>query len=261
MAHARMGMAPLLALLLLAGAPAGAQVSSGPAAAAIALSHTTPSPRMGFTVVPSTRRYWLTGAVAIAAAIAVDTRMRNIALRNHTPGLDRLAGDLDPFGRAKYLVPALAADYAIPLVIRQHRWADAALRIGLAYGASDAIESVLKPLVGRHRPRPTGNAWTFHPLAATDPWHSFPSAHTVHAFSIAAAVSDEARNRWVTLAAYGTAGLVATQRVYRQAHWTSDVVTSAVLAIATSRTTVHWLAEHGLGRLLGPLDPATPASR
>lgn len=204
-------------------------------------------------IVPSSRAYWISGAAAIAAGIAFDTQMRELALRNHTPGLDRVAGGLDPFGRAKYLVPALVTAYAVPLVLRRHRWADAALRVGLAYAVSDGVESVLKPLVGRHRPTAAGNAWTFHPFAATDQWHSFPSAHTVHAFSIAAAVSDEARNPWVSLAAYGTAGLVATQRVYRHAHWTSDVITSAVLAIATSRTTVHFLAEHGLGRLLGPV--------
>lgn len=207
------------------------------------------------TVVPSGRAYWVTGAAAIAAGIVLDTHMRDLALRNHTPGLDRLAGGLDPFGRAGYIVPSLVAAYAIPLVLRKHRWADAVLRVGLSYAASDAIESVLKPLVGRHRPTPTNNAWTFHPLATTDTWHSFPSAHTVHAFSLAAAISDEAQNRWVTLASYGTAGLVASQRIYRQAHWTSDVITSAVLAIASSRTTVHWLAEHGLGKLLDPLAP------
>lgn len=230
-------------LMLLAGACAALGPVARPAAAQL-------------TVVPSSHRYWVAGAAAIAVGIVLDTHMRDIALRNHTPGLDRLAGGLDPFGRAKYLVPALAADYVVPLALRDHRWADAALRIGLGYAASDGIESVLKPLVGRHRPMATGGAWRFHPLATTDEWFSFPSAHTVHAFSIAAAVSDEAQNRWVALAAYGTAGLVASQRIYRQAHWTSDVITSAVLSIATSRTTVHWLAVHGLGRLLGPLAPA-----
>jgi membrane-associated phospholipid phosphatase len=212
--------------------------------------------RAQLSLVPSSRAFWIGGAAAIAAGIALDRPMRDLALRNHTPGLDKLAGGLDPFGRAGYIVPTLVASYAVPLVLRKHRWADAVMRVGLSYAASDAIESVLKPLVGRHRPTATGNAWTFHPLAATDTWHSFPSAHTVHAFSLAAAISDEADNRWVSLAAYGTAGLVATQRVYRQAHWTSDVLASAVLAIASSRTTRHWLAEHGLGRLLGPLAPA-----
>jgi len=226
------------------------------AGACVALASAPRPAAAQWPVVPSSRTYWLSGAAAIAAGIAFDTQMRDLALRNHTPGLDRLAGGLDPFGRAKYIVPALVAGYVLPLALRQHRWADAALRVGLAYAASDAIESVLKPLVGRHRPTATGNAWTFHPIATTDEWHSFPSAHTVHAFSLAAAISDEAQNRWVTLASYGTAGLVASQRIYRQAHWTSDVLASAVLAIATSRTTVHWLAGHGLGRLLGPLVPA-----
>ncbi len=208
------------------------------------------------TVVPSSASFWVGSAATIAAGLLVDVRARDIAQANHTPALDHLAGALDPFGRAGYLVPALAADYLVPLVVRRHRWADAALRVGLGYAVSDGLESVLKPLVGRHRPAATGGALRFHPLSSTDAWFSFPSAHTVHAFSIAAAVSDEARNPWVAGASYGVATLVAAQRVYRQAHWTSDVVASAVLAIATSRTTVHWLAAHGLGRVLPPLGPA-----
>ncbi len=239
-AHPALHTARIRSLTLLAAVWAALGPATHPAAAQL-------------SVVPASRTYWIAGATAITAGIFFDTQMRDIALRNHTPGLDRLAGGLDPLGRAKFLVPALVGAYVVPLALRKHRWADAALRVGLGYAVSDGIESVLKPLVGRHRPTATGSAWRFHPLASTDAWYSFPSAHTVHAFSLAAAVSDEAQNRWVTVAAYGTAGLVASQRVYRQAHWTSDVVTSAVLAIATSRTTVHWLAVHGLGRLLAPL--------
>ncbi len=38
------------------------------------------------TVVPSSRSFWIGGAVAIAAGIALDRPMRDLALRNHTPG-------------------------------------------------------------------------------------------------------------------------------------------------------------------------------
>lgn len=118
--------------------------------------------------------------------------------------------------------------------LRQHRWAEASLRVGLGYAVSDGIEGILNPLVGRHRPLATGGAWRFHPGSAADASHSFPSGHTVHAVSLAAAISDEAQNRWVTAAS-------------------CDVLASAVLAIATSRTTVHWLADHGLWKILPPV--------
>lgn len=78
-----------------------------------------------------------------------------------------------------------------------------------------------------------------------------PFGRAVHLFSLAAAISDEAQNRWVTVASYGITTLVGSQRIYRQAHWTS-----AVLAIATSRTTVRWLGEHGLWKILPPLATA-----
>ncbi len=208
--------------------------------------------------IPPSRAYWLSGAAAIAVGIAVDTRMRDVAAANHSTALDHLAADVDPLGLAGYLVPTLVGAYLLPTALRQHRWADATLRVGLGYAVSDGIEGILKPLVGRHRPLATGGAWRFHPGAAADAWHSFPSGHTVHVFSLAAAIADEAQNRWVTVASYGVASLVGAQRVYRQAHWTSDVLASAVLAIATSRTTVHWLADHGLWKILPPEHALAP---
>ena len=200
-----------------------------------------------------TRLMWIAGGAAVATALAFDPHIRDFARANHTPGLDKLAGGLDPFGRAKFLVPALTADYVVPLVLRDDRWAHAALRVGLSYAVADGLEGMLKPIVGRHRPTDTGGSLRFHPFSSTDEWFSFPSAHFVHIFSIAAAVSDEADNRWVTAASFGVASLVAAQRVYRQAHWTSDVVSSAILGVVTSRATLHWLQRHGLGRLLPAL--------
>jgi membrane-associated phospholipid phosphatase len=194
---------------------------------------------------PADRGFWIESAVLVTAGAAFDARIRNAVAANHTATLDRVASAVDPLGLARYLVPALAASYLVPRVAGQRAWSDAALRVGLGYAVSDGIEAALKPLVGRHRPDAAGGAWRFRPLSGADEWHSFPSAHTVHAFSIAGAVSDEAQRPWVSAVSYSAATLVGMQRVYRQAHWTSDVVASATLAIATSTTTVRWLRRHG----------------
>ena len=58
--------------------------------------------------------------------------------------------------------------------------------ISAGYAVSNAIVGVLKPVVGRHRPDSTNNAWRFDPFSAGGEWHSFPSSHAVHAFSLAA---------------------------------------------------------------------------
>ena len=55
-------------------------------------------------------------------------------------------------------------------------------------------------------------------------WHSFPSAHAVHVFGLAAAIDEEAGRAKVSALVYGAASVVAWSRVYHDAHWASDVV-------------------------------------
>jgi membrane-associated phospholipid phosphatase len=66
-----------------------------------------------------------------------------------------------------------------------------------------------------------------------------PSAHTTHAFAIAAGIAEVSGRPAVAEVAYGLASIVAMQRVYRQAHWASDVVAAAALSTAVSRRVVE----------------------
>lgn len=196
---------------------------------------------------PASRRYWVASAVLIATAIALDQPARDAAARNRSHALDQLARNVDPLGRARYLVPALVGGYLVPRLAGAHRLADAALRVGLGYAVADGIESVLKPAIGRHRPDDERGTLRFRPFSNDDAWHSLPSAHTVHAFAIAAGIADEAHRPWVTVVAFGTASIVGLQRVYTRAHWASDVAASSVLAVAASGTTRSWLRRRGDG--------------
>jgi undecaprenyl-diphosphatase len=193
----------------------------------------------------------MAGAVAIAAA--GDERISAFARGHQSTGLDRVASALDPFGRAGTLVPALAVAVIVPRAVGRRALSDAALRIALAYAAADGVESILKPLIGRHRPSDAGGAWRFHPLSNDGDWHSTPSAHVVHAFAIATGMALESRSTWVSVPAYALASLVGTQRVYTNQHWTSDVVASAALAAIVGRWTEQRLRRHGLPHILRPL--------
>jgi len=190
---------------------------------------------------PRSHRFWVASAALISTALVIDHASREVVLRNQSPGLDDAARWVDPFGRAQYLVPVLIGAYVIPRVAGAHNFAKAALRVGLGYAVADGIESILKPVVGRRRPIAGGDPFAFRPFTNDELWHSFPSAHTVHSFAIATGVADEARRPWVSALAFGMATIVATQRVYTQAHWPSDVVASSVLAISASTTTTRWL--------------------
>ena len=68
---------------------------------------------------------------------------------------------------------------------------------------------------------------------------SFPSGHTIAAFSIATIFATRySRHRWVPWLAYGLAASVAFSRVTLQAHFTSDVFAGAVLGYTISHYAV-----------------------
>jgi membrane-associated phospholipid phosphatase len=179
----------------------------------------------------------------LAPAAALDRDAYVFAIDHQSRGLDRLADALDPLGRARYLVPAMAGAYVTARVAGKRRWSDALFRIGVGYAAADIAGSLLKPAVGRHRPDSLRRPWRFRPFNAKGDWHSFPSAHTVHAFALATGIAEEVDNPWISAATYVVASAVGLQRVYTGSHWLSDVTASAALAVVVSKTTNAWLRE------------------
>ena len=68
---------------------------------------------------------------------------------------------------------------------------------------------------------------------------SFPSGHTIAAFSVATIFARRyGRHRWVPWVAYGAAGLVGFSRITLQAHFPSDVFAGAAFGYIISRYSV-----------------------
>jgi len=68
---------------------------------------------------------------------------------------------------------------------------------------------------------------------------SFPSGHTIAAFSIATVIARRYGNhRWVPYAAYGMAALIGFSRLSLSAHFLSDVFMGGALGYSISRFTV-----------------------
>jgi membrane-associated phospholipid phosphatase len=179
--------------------------------------------------------------VGIAASAALDPEAREWALRDHTRSLDHLAKLVTPLGTAHRLVPAMTITYVGALLTHRESLATGTLNTAAGYVASDLVESVLKPLVGRERPFVEGNSRRFHPFSANGDWHSFPSAHVAHIASIAAAISEQTHLQSISVLSDILVTLVGWDRVYEDQHWTSDVTATAVLSSFISGATVRWL--------------------
>lgn len=206
-----------------------------------AQSTTEPSLRTVRASTDHERAVWAASTVLAAASFAFDERLRTIALANHSPQLDRVAAGADILGTAGHIVPALVMTYVGSRLLGQQSFAAATLRVGLSYAAADAIESVLKPMLGEARPIAGHDPLTFRPFSASGTYQSFPSAHVVHISSLASAVALEANRPWVTVLAVAAITYVGAQRVYRDQHWSSDVVVSGMLGVEVAREVDSWL--------------------
>jgi membrane-associated phospholipid phosphatase len=186
-------------------------------------------------VLPRGRAFWTGAGVALAASLALDEPMQRFVATHRSHTADELSNAVDPLGQARYLVPSLVASTVVPYVAGRHDVARSALRVAIGYAAADIAGGALRVAVARHRPDSTGDAWRFRPLHPQGEWGSMPSGHVTHAFAIAAGIADESGRPWVSRAAYGLAALVAADRVYRQRHWSSDVIVGAALGIGAAR--------------------------
>jgi membrane-associated phospholipid phosphatase len=94
-----------------------------------------------------------------------------------------------------------------------------------------AIVEILKALSHRHRPRQGDGPYVFDGASWPSDNTSFPSGHSVAAWSIATIFATNYREtRWVPVVAYSLATLVSLSRVNDNAHWLSDVTLSAGIA-------------------------------
>lgn len=126
--------------------------------------------------------------------------------------------------------------------------ADAGLHTTEAVLIASALAGALKFATGRARPyvsHDSSGDFAFMRGLHDDRYRSFPSGHTVIAFAMAAAATQEVERSggetWLVGAAtYGGATLVGLARMYHDMHWASDVVMGAAIGIFTGRRVVQW---------------------
>jgi len=135
--------------------------------------------------------------------------------------------------------------YAVGLIRKDSKMQHTALLAGEAVANSEIVTTFLKGATKRLRPadiNPGGNysdSWfesKGSPLLAKG---SFPSGHTIAAFSVATVIARRYSNhKWVPYASYGMAALVGFSRLTLSSHFLSDVFVGGALGYSISRFVV-----------------------
>jgi len=135
--------------------------------------------------------------------------------------------------------------YAIGLIRKDSKMKRTALLAGEAVADAEILTTFLKDATKRVRPAGISSGGNY-----SDSWFessgsplrgngSFPSGHTIAAFSIATVVARRYGNHhWVPYVAYGMAALVGFSRLSLSAHFLSDVFFGGALGYSISRFTV-----------------------
>lgn len=153
-----------------------------------------------------------------------------------------------------YEAIALAAIGTYGYALKKEKMKTTTLLASQAYITGGVLNTVIKSLVGRHRPSvfntdsvdsspfifkgPLSNAGkdaSGKRLAA-----SFPSAHATLAFAAATVYGMEYRDKpIIPIISYTAATLISLSRITENQHWTSDVVAGAVVGYLTGRQVVN----------------------
>ncbi|WP_207484918.1 phosphatase PAP2 family protein [Arenibaculum pallidiluteum] len=217
---------------------------------------TEPAPRPSrYPAIVRLSAFAILVLVAHLAVGSIDV-VAALRMRETSEGVRAFFGALTELGDSKwYLVPTGVLGVAGLLLVRFAglaarlrallRWGSgAALFLFAAIAISGIAANVIKALIGRARPKLLGfdEVLAISPLTLRGDLHSFPSGHSNTAFALALALGLLApRLRLPLLAA---AALVASSRVVIGAHYVTDVVGGAALAVVTT----YWLRSLCLDR-------------
>jgi membrane-associated phospholipid phosphatase len=136
-----------------------------------------------------------------------------------------------------------ASMYAIGRFRKDSKMQKTALFVGEAMADAAMVQTVLKDVTMRRRPISYPASGWFatgsSPTSYIRGNGSFPSGHSMEAFSVATIIARRYGNhRWVPYVAYGLASLVGFSRLTLNVHFVSDVFMGGALGYSISRFTV-----------------------
>jgi membrane-associated phospholipid phosphatase len=192
--------------------------------------------------------------LAITAALAVsDERiMKPIQTTQSFNGFNKV---FSGFNTSTGMEVFPAVFYAIGLMRKDTYAQQTVLLAGEAVIDSEILTTVLKDIDRRYRPNsvPPGGDLSASWFKQTQGSYiggvgSFPSGHTIAAFSLATVFADRYPNpRWHVWLAYGLAGLVGFSRATTQSHFPSDVFAGAALGYVIAHYVVRHPRENSVG--------------
>ncbi len=193
---------------------------------------------LGYFLAPLSfdERQWLYTAGVLgltATTMATDEESSPWMRRQASPLNDRLASVAKLYGERTYAIAFALSVYTGGLIAGESEVRITGRLLCESLLLAGITSQSIKMLAGRSRPYREEGAWYFDPLQLDDNSRfSFPSGHTVVAFSLSSVLAERIGNVWVGAGLYSLASLTALSRVYDGEHWLSDTILGAAIGTA-----------------------------
>lgn len=167
----------------------------------------------------------IASALLLTGAFAVDEPFRDYALSGHNKFMNQYTHHANYLGSKKVILPLNALVYAGGLVSGNKILQKTSFNAFKSILAASSITISLKYLTGRSRPYVNEGAYAFDPFPQNKhAFRSLPSGHSTLAFAFFTPFA-ERYSRWL----YAIPFSVGLSRIYKDDHWTSDVVMGSAI--------------------------------
>ena len=187
----------------------------------------------GMLMVKAPVDTYLPETVAVAGAFALsylyDQDIRKDLAANHSRTLTRATDAGSIVGDPYLQIGVAALLYGTGALGDHPRVMQVGEELGEALVLSDLTTVVLKQAVGRGRPGVSEENSSFKPFQFKTDYDSLPSMHTASSFAMASVLASETDSVPVKILCYAGASFVGFSRLYKEKHWSSDVVLAAAI--------------------------------
>lgn len=150
------------------------------------------------------------------------------------------------FGSPQVAYGITAGTYLFGLFTKNENIRRVGVLMTSSAAAAGLLQTALKSGVGRSRPENNRGKFDFNPFSGKSGWRSFPSGHTILSVTLAHAVAKQFDNVWIKAGIYAVGAVAPIQRLWRGAHWLTDVALSTALSIVIVDSVDNYLNQKNL---------------
>lgn len=177
--------------------------------------------------------------VGTAASFLLDNEIKNLASRNQNSTTKSITDIGEKYGNGIYSVILSAGLFTTGLIADNKNITSTGRILAEALAVSGLTVQIIKIVSGRSRPYLNQGSTKFNWFETNNDYNSFPSGHTVVAFTTSSVLAASIKNTYVSIALYSLAGFTAYQRIYSNNHWFSDTVLAAVVGTVVGNALVE----------------------